>query len=396
MQRDIGNEIIVAIVAVAVLVFALTFGIILSLSNANSLENESPDGVVQSNVATEGTEGGDTPTEQPSLTHTIEPSITPTATQTATATESPVPTATVTHTTSPTFTATATQTESSTPTRRPSVTHTPVPSNTATDTPTRTTTPSPTSTDTAVPTATDMPSATATHKPTETMTATRTATRTPTRTPSQTPSPTRTATVTATRRVVPTVTPLASPAINTPTSEEADSTVCIAPFGWVEYVVRRGDSLFSIARATGSTIDALQEANCLENIDRIRVGEKLYVPGPSSGLVQPDDGSLSPQGCTDVGAIIVNPSPGALLRNVFVLRGNALDDNFSYYQIDVRPESATTYSFYSRSEQPVVNGTLGTIDPGIFRPGVYWIRLSVFNTSDQAVSPTCAIPMIFE
>ena len=36
MQRDIGNEIIVAIVAVAVLVFALTFGIILSLSNADT------------------------------------------------------------------------------------------------------------------------------------------------------------------------------------------------------------------------------------------------------------------------------------------------------------------------------------------------------------------------
>jgi LysM repeat protein len=164
----------------------------------------------------------------------------------------------------------------------------------------------------------------------------------------------------------------------------------------MEYVVRRGDSLFSIARATGSTVDALQEANCLENIDRITVGERLYVPGPASDIMLPDDGMMSPQGCTDVSTIILSPAPGDAVRNVFILKGTALDNRFAYYQIDVRPDSTNTYSFYSRSEQPVVDGTLGTVDPGIFRPGVYWIRLSVVDTSNQVVMPTCAIPMIFE
>jgi LysM repeat protein len=164
----------------------------------------------------------------------------------------------------------------------------------------------------------------------------------------------------------------------------------------VEYIVRRGDSLFSIARATGSTIDALQAANCLENIDRITVGERLYVPGPSSGPAPSDAETMSPQGCSDVGTVIISPAPGDLVRNVFILKGTALDDQFAYYQIDVRPDSTATYSFYSRSEQPVVDGTLGTIDPGIFSPGVYWIRLSVVDTSNHAVAPTCAIPMIFE
>lgn len=170
--------------------------------------------------------------------------------------------------------------------------------------------------------------------------------------------------------------------------------MCVAPFGWVEYRVRRGDSLFSIARATGSTIDALQAANCLDDIHRIQVGEPLYVPGAASDPVQP--GGLDPQGCTDAGSMIISPLPGERVQDVFLLTGTALVDNFSHYQVEVRPDSIAAYRFYSRSGQAVVNNTLGTVDSTIFESGLYWVRLSVINTSGRVSEPACAIPLIFE
>jgi len=47
---------------------------------------------------------------------------------------------------------------------------------------------------------------------------------------------------------------------------------------WDVYTVQRGDNLANIANRTGSTIDELTQANCLENPNRIRVGLELFVP----------------------------------------------------------------------------------------------------------------------
>lgn len=48
------------------------------------------------------------------------------------------------------------------------------------------------------------------------------------------------------------------------------------------YVVRRGDTLWEIARRHDTTVRRLVELNALPN-ERIRVGEKLKVPGESAG-----------------------------------------------------------------------------------------------------------------
>ena len=61
-------------------------------------------------------------------------------------------------------------------------------------------------------------------------------------------------------------------------------TVCGPPLGWTIYRVRSGDTLSSIARATGSTVRALMLANCLPS-DKIRVGQILYVPRPPIPIV---------------------------------------------------------------------------------------------------------------
>lgn len=47
---------------------------------------------------------------------------------------------------------------------------------------------------------------------------------------------------------------------------------------YIVYVVQPGDTLFKIARRYGTTVDAIVEANDIENPDRIDVGQKLCIP----------------------------------------------------------------------------------------------------------------------
>jgi LysM repeat protein len=66
-----------------------------------------------------------------------------------------------------------------------------------------------------------------------------------------------------------------------------------------EYTVQAGDTLYSIARRYGTTVEAIQSANGIVNAAYIRVGQKLIIPGgsvtpaPSTGgttyVVQADD-----------------------------------------------------------------------------------------------------------
>jgi LysM repeat protein len=95
------------------------------------------------------------------------------------------------------------------------------------------------------------------------VTATPTDTSTPTAT--FTPTPTYTFTATATDTSTPTNTPLPTP------------TACVPTYWWPVYLVQRGDTLSSIGRLTGSTVNELMLANCLLD-SRIVAGGKLYVP----------------------------------------------------------------------------------------------------------------------
>lgn len=52
---------------------------------------------------------------------------------------------------------------------------------------------------------------------------------------------------------------------------------CLPPPSWTVYIVRMGDTLFSLGRAYGVTAFQLQVSNCLPS-DRIYAGQRLYVP----------------------------------------------------------------------------------------------------------------------
>ncbi|NJL94037.1 MAG: LysM peptidoglycan-binding domain-containing protein [Anaerolineae bacterium] len=66
----------------------------------------------------------------------------------------------------------------------------------------------------------------------------------------------------------------------TPTGLALQNTpvACVPQAGWPTYTVQRGDTLGSIARGTGSSIDALVQANCLANADLLQTGQLLRVP----------------------------------------------------------------------------------------------------------------------
>lgn len=65
-----------------------------------------------------------------------------------------------------------------------------------------------------------------------------------------------------------------------PTGTVLTATVyqCGPPYGWVFYTVRSGDTLYSIAQMFGTTVYALQNANCMAGSTLIRAGQQLYVP----------------------------------------------------------------------------------------------------------------------
>ena len=85
-----------------------------------------------------------------------------------------------------------------------------------------------------------------------------------------------------------TLTPLASGTIDllTTTGTDQGSSIatntflrCGRPGGWVFYIVKAGDTLFSLAQGFGISIAQLQNANCIpSNQTNLNTGQSLWVP----------------------------------------------------------------------------------------------------------------------
>jgi LysM repeat protein len=78
------------------------------------------------------------------------------------------------------------------------------------------------------------------------------------------------------------VPPTSPPNTPVPTATSAGpppptATCASPPAGWVTYYVRRGDTLYSLAKRHGTTLDAVVSANCLRSTN-IYVGQPLLLP----------------------------------------------------------------------------------------------------------------------
>jgi LysM repeat protein len=390
-QRDIGSEVVVAIAVVAVLTFALVFGILLTLSSNSGNPISSTPAVQVSTTSSEITDLPESTTPTATVTivfptdvqisHTVTPEQTAIPSPDDTATREPTVTSTMTIT--PTTRAIPTRTVINTV----AASHTPTFTLTATFTPTQTPTVTFTRTETAIPT----PTPTSTATPTFTSTASRTAS--PTRTPTFTPLPTETSGIRPTPSHTPSVTGTVT------------LVSCVRPKGWSNYIVQPGNTLFSIARSVGSTVRELSRVNCIVNADRILTGDVLYVPTlppepVKTGIIATSapHATYASLGCGDPAiAAITNLVSGQRLSKAVTLQGTATIEDFWYYKVEVRPDFASEYNFYFRSENPVARANLGTLDPGVFGPGLHWVRLVVVK-QDASVPPSavCVIPVNFE
>lgn len=442
MKRSVLNEVMIAIGAVFIIVFGLFFAVLLSRTTdedsliVQTTGAEQPITVTTTDNAvavvsqippletspitntalsspTQPLTSSPTPTATftmtatatLTMTHTMTPSLTPTATATLspsptpTATQTPTATATITQTASPTFTATATATMTATiqvnAVANGNIIN--LPTQTATATTTLTATATQTITPSSIPTATATPTATMTPSPTAT------ATLSPSPTPTATQTPTATATATsiyAITGIIPTPPP--SPTISPLDSPTRTPTTCELPTGWTTYTVLPGNTLFAIALATDSTVDELRFANCIENIDNITAGDTIFIPRDilrpvatiqSVGIRQ----GLAPIGCTSPLTQITSPIVLQRVNGVITLFGTATRADFQYYKIEIRPDWAEIYNFYSDSQTPVANGILADVNTDIFGDGLHWIRLSVVDRT-AAIQPDalCEVPVIFE
>lgn len=78
--------------------------------------------------------------------------------------------------------------------------------------------------------------------------------------------------------VPPTMDPFATPGGTTPPTP--------APAG-SEYVVKSGDSFYTIAKAHGTTVKAIETANPGVDSRRLKIGQKLVLPAPGTGATAP-------------------------------------------------------------------------------------------------------------
>ena len=81
----------------------------------------------------------------------------------------------------------------------------------------------------------------------------------------------------------PVSTPIAPPptaVVPAATQEQAEpvtTSQCQKPPGWIEYTIQPGDTLFSLAQRTNSTVDGVKTINCLTR-DVLFSGQKLFLP----------------------------------------------------------------------------------------------------------------------
>jgi murein DD-endopeptidase MepM/ murein hydrolase activator NlpD len=186
---------------------------------------------------------------------------------------------------------------------------------------------------------------------------------------------------------------------------------CVIPEGWIDYVIQPGNTMFSLSRRFGLTVDELARANCIDDPDNITAGQLLYVPAgsdvapnesvsigsatrtPGESVAQGDYGSFN---CDNPSFTITNPKPGTILRGTFAIYGTATHPDFQFYRLQISGSGTEAADFATLNvyQTPVTAGELGTVNTGAFAPGDYWLRLTVVDNTGN-YPPECTVRVRF-
>jgi len=408
VQRSLGDEVLIAIIAVAVIAFATAFGVILSLVTTDPIEPTAvsvlatlpPTATINftpfatfTREASATSEATATPTDNPTEAATATPTLSVTVSPSATGTVTSTPSATD----SPSSTPTVAPSDTATATIEPSVvasdTVTPVPTDTATRTPTVTATASPS----PQPTASATRTSTATVTFTATSTYTHTATATVTSTPSITHTPTSTRTATRTATLAPTATPIPTitliPTV-TPTGTATSFPVeCELPERWARFTVQPGDTLESLAAAAGVPVERVIRRNCLPDDVQLIPGDAVLLPVTGDVLSAPSDAVMG-CGVPSVASIEVIRA-GTVLRGLIEIEGTVGGDDFRRYRLEIRPDGYLRYVPILAGNTPVNGRVLGVLDAATLPFGLAWLRVVITtDVGTIGADDVCVIPVV--
>ena len=136
------------------------------------------------------------------------------------------------------------------------------------------------------------------------------------------PGPASTPTTASPASPVPTLVPLPTQA---PSTAATAPPACTPRADWPEYTIASGDTLYSLAIRTDTTVAALQAANCLDDPHKIFEGQELRVPTAPAATAAP--------GATP-GAFFPTATPAGVTFT-FVIANNSAEkivEDEHYYQ----------------------------------------------------------------
>ncbi|MCI0714300.1 MAG: LysM peptidoglycan-binding domain-containing protein [Chloroflexi bacterium] len=153
--------------------------------------------------------------------------------------------------------------------------------------------------------------------------------------------------------VVVTSTPTVTVAVSsTPFLNNNPGSNCQIQTSWTVYIVQPGDTLGTIAQATGSTVNALTTGNCLSNPDLLSVGQRLRVPRlPLPPTITPPP---TQSGVLVAGKVNFSEIVAVVGDNVTLPAGKTITLSYSR-----AAEAITSVAFVLRSPNGVVGGVIG-------------------------------------
>ena len=194
--------------------------------------------------------------------------------------------------------------------------------------------------------------------------------------------------------------------VPTPTAYRADvqkiGIDCELKQEWLQYDVREGETLLSLALATDSALIELREGNCFEPIRGIFAGERVLVPRlPASPVATPaplfptDEEAHEALVCDGRRAQILLPASGAQLEGVFALTGSAKLPAHGRYHIAIRPGWSEVYYTYLVAHDSI-EGVLALINTEVFGTGAHRLRLTVADGDGEIIEGgICEVSVLF-